>query len=204
MQMFNIIFLDQIIFLFMKSMWKSMSNLFIFQKLLQVRVGTLYMTWTPGSGPAEGCFPGPPAHQWCGNVGGCPACPHAGNRILFTDSGSSFFSFTFNFLVCLLFNWDIVFVIHLLKKSYIGTDYWLFTHVLPPGSGHFSVQTILSPDISRLVKFARPVNSQLVDLQGQTFFSYLFCRRDPAKQASKKCPALLSNQLRIDRPCKFH
>jgi len=177
--MFNIIFLDQIIFLFMKSMWKSMSNLFIFQKLLQVRVGTLYMTWTPGSGPAEGCFPGPPAHQWCGNVGGCPACPHAGNRILFTDSGSSFFIFTF-LLMCYLRGPDI------------------------SQSGHFSVQTILSPDISRLVKFAGLDYSQLVDLQGRTFLSYLFCKRDPAKQASKKCPALLSNQLRIDRPCKFH
>ena len=38
------------------------------------------------------------------------------------------------------------------------------------------VRTILSPDISQLVKFAGSDNSQLVSLQGRTFLSYLFCR----------------------------
>ena len=38
------------------------------------------------------------------------------------------------------------------------------------------IRTILSPDISQLVKFAGSDNSQFVDLQGRTFLSYLFCR----------------------------
>jgi len=42
--------------------------------------------------------------------------------------------------------------------------------------GFVEMRTILSPDISQLVKFAQPDNSQLVDLQGWTFLSYLFCR----------------------------
>jgi len=44
-------------------------------------------------------------------------------------------------------------------------------YMTKPGSGQFSVRTMLSPDISQLVKFARPVNSQLVDLLGRTFLS---------------------------------
>ena len=37
-------------------------------------------------------------------------------------------------------------------------------------------RTFLIPEISQLVKFAGSDNSQFVDFQGRTFFSYLFCR----------------------------
>ena len=49
------------------------------------------------------------------------------------------------------------------------------------------VRTILSPDISQLVKFAGSDNSQLVDLQGRTFLSYSFCK---VGQYSVHCLAL--------------
>jgi len=38
------------------------------------------------------------------------------------------------------------------------------------------IRTILSPDITQLVKFAGSDNSQFVDLQDRTFLSYLLCR----------------------------
>jgi len=55
-----------------------------------------------------------------------------------------------------------------------GPDWLIWQLVYSPVRS--GVRTILNPEIFYLVKFARSDSSQLVDLQGRSFLSYLFCR----------------------------